>query len=185
MAEGLLTSILQLIRTFTTAVTQNKDQHNPPEESQHLFTEILALQSLISEFQDIYQILPNGGPGHDKLLNALSQLEDMIKHCNSKVEENRLLNHPIPGTLWKEQEAKNNLESIEHFRTSLYSWLNQYGSALVHHIIVMLIILLFSQGYPHSISCYACFRWTTQQCLARSISQWPSQHCPAAPGTLG
>jgi hypothetical protein len=124
MAElvGLVASVVQLVNTFTKGVKLMKDLHNAPKEQLQLFSEIQSLEPFIVALQGRVQTT-GGMMGIKNLQDPLLQLDAVMKRCNKKLEKNRPFTGAISWTLWNKEEAKEDLESIEHFKTLLNSWL--------------------------------------------------------------
>ncbi|KAJ6555662.1 hypothetical protein DFH09DRAFT_1037923 [Mycena vulgaris] len=128
MAEliGVLTSILQLIDVVAEAGTLIKDLHNAPKEQRRLFAELQALRPLVVALQD--RIRGNRSlAGIQKMEPPLRKLEDTMKHCTKKLKAGNGLftrvSKPLAWTLWNKQEAKQDLDKIERFKSLLNIWL--------------------------------------------------------------
>ncbi|KAJ7725117.1 ankyrin repeat-containing domain protein [Mycena olivaceomarginata] len=108
MAElvGLVASVVQLVDTFTKGVKLMKDLHNAPKEQPQLFSEIQSLEPFIVALQ---------GP-----ITPARRGDEAVQR---KIAEKQALHRAISWTLWNKEEAKEDLESIERFRTLLNSWL--------------------------------------------------------------
>ncbi|KAJ7114782.1 hypothetical protein C8R44DRAFT_224838 [Mycena epipterygia] len=128
MAEliGLLTSILQLISTIQTAATLIKDLHNAPKEQQRLFSEIRSLQPLIAGLQDRVRN-SREITGIQQIGDPLYDFEHLMKECSRKLQagNGRLskASKSMAWMMWNKQEAKEDLDKVEHFKSLVNTWL--------------------------------------------------------------
>ncbi|KAJ7087123.1 hypothetical protein C8R44DRAFT_861913 [Mycena epipterygia] len=124
MAEliGLIASILQLVDTVAKAGTLIKDLHNAPKEQQQLFSEVQSLQPLIVTLQDRLQD-NSSFTGIQKLTEPLLKFEDTMKHCTKKLKTADGALGRVSWTLWNKQEAKEDLDKLECFKSLLNTWL--------------------------------------------------------------
>ncbi|KAJ7729559.1 hypothetical protein B0H16DRAFT_1469944 [Mycena metata] len=123
MAEvvGLVACVLQLVSNFAAGVELIKDLHNAPKEQLQLISEIQSLHSLVAalkaRLETNDQTTDIGG-----LHASLSSLEDTLKRCNNKLKVDGPVTRAISWTLWNKKEAKEDLCTIERFKSLLNTW---------------------------------------------------------------
>jgi hypothetical protein len=131
MAEvvGLVACVLQLVANFSAGVELIKDLYNAPKEQLQLISGIQSLHSLVAALKA--RLGSNDQTtGIDEVHASLSSL----KRCSNKLKIDGPVTRIISWTLWNMNEAKEDLCTIERFKSLLNTWFTGHvwcGSILI------------------------------------------------------
>ncbi|KAJ7019278.1 ankyrin repeat-containing domain protein [Mycena alexandri] len=118
---GLVASVLQLVDTVVRAHNHVRDFRDAPKHQQQLLTEILNLQTLVSEFD----IRINTGAPNNRMQEAgkpLIQLKETLDRLTKKLGSGGTSTR-FTWPLWGKEEVRQGLDVIERFKSSLSLWL--------------------------------------------------------------